>query len=243
MKIYATLACDRCARATLHVFAERRAEAVVPGRKTFVRLIYECDRCGTMRVWGNEPRVPNRREAAWEADVFDHAVREHGMRRANCPVCRGLGVECDECDGRGWVWGFERLEPCHAFCPLAADGDRASGEPEPTEQSGDGGGVGDEETDAEETTCESDDAQSDEPGTTKGPHGRKGTGTLAAYLAISASQAAEIMTVGVSIQIPNSKTARTAMSGAGPVFLIATEVTSGARSMSGAGVPGRTSTE
>lgn len=178
MRIHATLFCQHCARPTLHVFAERQVEPVRPGRQTFVRLLYECDRCGTMRVWGSEPRVPNRDEAAREADVFDHAVREHGMRRANCPVCRAIGVDCDECEGRGWVWGFDRVGPCGAKCLLGAEGDptRSLAEKsDPQKPSGDTGDAWDDGGEAAENTDEADDEFAEVWGTGRGRRGRKGT--------------------------------------------------------------------
>jgi len=161
MKIYATLMCKECQQATLHIFAERRTIRVVPGETTYVNLMYECDGCGVVRTWGNEPRNPTPRQVERESDAFDHAVRAHGMRRTNCPACRGMGLDCQECSDRGWTWGFDKIGPCGPRCPIGADDGADSSDdvedfncPSPPE-SGDSGDDGNDERQPAARTVES----------------------------------------------------------------------------------------
>jgi len=180
MRINVTLMCEHCAKATLHIFAERRADRVVPGERTFARLLYECDECGVVRAWGNEPRVPTEHEAAREGDAFDHAVRVHGMRRANCPACRGIGGDCEECSDRGWVWGFALIGPCRAGCPIGADGTAPADDPQKqnppySAESGGSGDQGDTEPEVAEHSTDSAEACAADEGTSPSQSRRKGT--------------------------------------------------------------------
>jgi hypothetical protein len=118
MTINATLVCGRCKAATLHIFMERRPQKRRPGEFAYVDLVYECDRCGSTRVWGSEPRQATAAGRRLEEEAFAHAVDDHGMKRQMCAACRGLGLDCSECDGEGQVWAFESLEPCGPECPL-----------------------------------------------------------------------------------------------------------------------------
>jgi hypothetical protein len=119
MRINATLSCSECRRPTLHIFVERRPQAREPGQIAYVDLIYECDGCGANRVWGNEPRQATAAGRRLGEAAFSHAVDHHGMRRQECPACRGTGHDCAECNDDGEVWVFDTVEPCGPECPFA----------------------------------------------------------------------------------------------------------------------------
>jgi hypothetical protein len=122
--LHATLMCDPCGRATLHVFSERRLakrRGPEPRDEVAFELLYACDDCETERVWGNEVQararptngVPDERE-----DTLEHAEDVHGMRAVECPACHGLFQDCAECSGRGEIWKWDDPEPCGATCPI-----------------------------------------------------------------------------------------------------------------------------
>jgi hypothetical protein len=119
MNINPVLMCADCAAPMLHIFVERRPVPRKPGELAYVDFIYECDRCGATRAWGNEPRE----ETAYGRKLADedlaHAVDKHGMRRERCPACGGAGLDCSECDDDGQAWVFDDLEPCGPGCPIA----------------------------------------------------------------------------------------------------------------------------
>ena len=127
MTINAILVCGKCGRPTLHVFVDRRPQHRAKDEVAFVDLYYECYRCGTPRVWGSEPRLANAR-GQWLGDAaFAHAVDHHGMRRRSCGACRGLGLDCAECDGDGHSWTFAQPEPCGPACPLGRRPEEGNG--------------------------------------------------------------------------------------------------------------------
>jgi hypothetical protein len=41
------------------------------------------------------------------------------MGRQRCPSCRGLALDCSECDGEGRIWVFANPEPCGSDCLVA----------------------------------------------------------------------------------------------------------------------------
>ena len=119
MNLAPVLMCDRCRTARLHIFVERRPQRRALGDPAFVDVIYACDVCGASRSWGSEPREETaygRRLA--EVEVA-HAVDVHGMRRIDCPACRGVGFDCSECGDDGQIWVFDLVEPCGPSCPIA----------------------------------------------------------------------------------------------------------------------------
>ena len=119
MNIDPVLMCVGCGAPTLHIFVERRPAPRKPGELAYVDFIYECDRCGATRAWGNEPRE----ETAYGRKLADedlaHAVDKHGMRRERCPACGGMSADCTTCGDDGKAWVFDRPEPCGRRCPLA----------------------------------------------------------------------------------------------------------------------------
>src|SRR4051812_76710 len=116
----AILMCADCRRPTLHLFQETRPQRQVAGPPgpAFVDLVYVCDVCETGRVWGNEPKSATVRQATEHELVEEHAIAVHGLRTAECPACRGVGLDCSECGDRGEVWIWDSLDPCGKDCPL-----------------------------------------------------------------------------------------------------------------------------
>src|SRR5262245_35701349 len=104
--------CGRCRVPTLHIFVERRPKRRAPGDPAFVDCFYACDACGAQRAWGNEPREETAYGKRLAAAELTHAVDVHGMRRADCPACRGTGFDCSECADDGQIWTFDDPEPC-----------------------------------------------------------------------------------------------------------------------------------
>ena len=119
MNLDPVLVCDRCGRATLHIFAERRPHPRVPGEESFVDLIYACNRCGALRPWGSEPREETAYGRRLAKVELTHAIDAHGMRRVDCPACRGTGFDCSECRDDGQIWIFAVPRSCGPRCPLA----------------------------------------------------------------------------------------------------------------------------
>jgi hypothetical protein len=120
MNLAPVLVCDRCHAPTLHIFVERRPQPREAGEFAYVDCIYACNACSSVRAWGNELREETaygRRLA--EADLA-HALDAHGMRRQRCPACRGLALDCSECDGEGQIWIFAAPDACGAICFMAA---------------------------------------------------------------------------------------------------------------------------
>ena len=122
MNIDPILMCARCESATLHIFVERRPQRRAPGEPAYVDVIYACDRCGTVRPWGNEPRAETAHGRQLAEAALAHAVDEHGMRRGRCPACRGTGLDCAECEDEGEVWLFDSLGSCGPRCLIAGLG-------------------------------------------------------------------------------------------------------------------------
>jgi hypothetical protein len=120
MNIDPVLMCARCQSPTLHIFVESRPARRRPGELAYVDFIYACDRCGSVRPWGNGPR----KETVYRREIADatlaHAVDEHGMRLERCTACGGgSSLDCSECDDEGEVWVFDSLDPCGPACPIA----------------------------------------------------------------------------------------------------------------------------
>jgi hypothetical protein len=120
MNIAPVLVCERCHARRLHIFVGRRPQGRVPGELAYVDCIYACDACGAVRVWGNERREETAFGRRLAGPDLAHAVDVHGMRRRTCPACRGLALDCSECDGDGRIWVFAAPEPCGPECPIAA---------------------------------------------------------------------------------------------------------------------------
>ena len=119
MNLDPVLVCDRCGRATLHIFAERRPGPRAPGEDPFVDLIYGCNRCGALRRWGSEPREETAYGRRLAKVELTHAIDTHGMRRVDCPACRATGFDCAECGDDGQIWIFDVPRSCGPSCPLA----------------------------------------------------------------------------------------------------------------------------
>ena len=121
----AILMCGSCGRGTLHMFHERRPQPKAPGPTpagaAYVDLIYVCDICETERVWGSEPKPPTCRQATAREAMEEHAIAVHGMRTAECPDCKGVGLDCSTCGDRGEVWIWDSLDPCGPGCLLLSD--------------------------------------------------------------------------------------------------------------------------
>jgi hypothetical protein len=118
MNIAPLLPCDHCHAATLHIFIDRRPQRRAPGEWAYVDCLYACDVCSTVRKWGNERREETAYGRRLADAVLAHAVDVHGMRRKRCAACRGLGLDCSECDGAGQIWVFAKPEPCGPDCPV-----------------------------------------------------------------------------------------------------------------------------
>jgi hypothetical protein len=104
------------------------------------------------------------------------------MRRANCPACRGIGLDCEECSDRGWVWGFDLLAPCNPRCPVGADGELPTGEMQKQNAPyrSESGGIGDSRDTSEQPPAsakESSDPFAPDEGTSRSRGPRKGTGS------------------------------------------------------------------
>lgn len=119
MNIDPILMCAKCGSPTLHIFVERRPARRRPGEPAYVDCLYACDRCGSPRTWGNEPRRETAHGRELAESAFAHAVDQHGMRRERCPACGGASFDCSECGDEGEVWVFDSVDPCGEDCPLA----------------------------------------------------------------------------------------------------------------------------
>ena len=122
MNIDPVLMCETCGAPQVHVFVERRPQPRQLGELPYVDCIYECDGCGAIRAWGNEPREETAYGRRLAEEAFAHAVDRHGMRRKRCPSCRGVGLDCAECGDEGEAWVFDSLEPCGPACPITGLG-------------------------------------------------------------------------------------------------------------------------
>jgi len=120
MNLAPLLVCGRCHIPTLHIFVERRAQPREAGELAYVDCIYACNACSTIRAWANEPREETAYGHRLAEAALAHALDVHGMRRQRCPACRGLALDCSECEGEGQIWIFDKLEPCGTECPIAA---------------------------------------------------------------------------------------------------------------------------
>jgi hypothetical protein len=126
--LHAKLMCSSCGRWTLHLFHERRAQRKGPGPAPrgpqFLDLVYACDVCETMRVWGNERKPPSFKQADDHEAALEHAVDVHGWRTVDCPACHGVGLDCSECGDRGEIWVWDSIDPCGPDCLLERLGRR-----------------------------------------------------------------------------------------------------------------------
>jgi hypothetical protein len=122
MNINPVLMCGQCRAFTLHIFVDRRPARHVPGEFLYNDLKFACDRCGEIRVYGNEEREETAYGRWLNKEAFAHAVDKHGMRRVRCPSCHGSGNDCLQCGGEGKSWAFSSREPCGPDCPIAGLG-------------------------------------------------------------------------------------------------------------------------
>ena len=122
MNINPILMCARCGAATLHIFVERRPQRRQPGELAYVDFIYRCDRCGTVRPWGNEARAETANGRKLADAALAHAIDKHGMRRERCAACHGASLDCTECGDEGEVWFFDSLDSCGPRCLIAGPG-------------------------------------------------------------------------------------------------------------------------
>jgi hypothetical protein len=116
MTIDPVLMCARCQRPTLHIFVEQRLRRPLPAEPLCIDFVYVCDVCNARRKWGNaRVRTDQGRPVP---SIFTHAVDVHGMHRADCPSCKGVGLDCADCHDKGWVWAFDSMDPCGPACLL-----------------------------------------------------------------------------------------------------------------------------
>src|SRR5690349_1945070 len=118
MNVAPVLMCRRCGAPRLHIFVKTRPRHRRPGAAPYVDCIYECDTCSAVRSWGNQPREVTVQGHRFSNALFIHAVDRHGMRRDQCPRCRGVGIDCPACGDEGETWVFDMLETCGPECPL-----------------------------------------------------------------------------------------------------------------------------